>query len=74
MTAGGLTAEGKWKNVDFIPYDVMHRKWQHHLLDLLRQEVQDSGVPKDIDRGWKTTPKASWLICSRETCRLAERD
>jgi hypothetical protein len=57
VTAGGLTAEGKWKNVNFIPYDVMHRKWQYHLLDLLRQEVHDSGVQKDIDRGWKNYPK-----------------
>jgi len=57
VTAGGLTAEGKWKNVNFIPYDVMHRKWQYHLLDLLRQEVLDSGVQKDIDRGWKNYPK-----------------
>jgi hypothetical protein len=57
VTAGGLTAEGKWKNVNFIPYDVMHRKWQYHLLDLLRQEVRDPQVQKDIDRGWKNYPK-----------------
>lgn len=57
VTAGGLTAEGKWKNRNFIPYDVMHRKWQYHLLDLLRQEVRDPGVQKNIDRGWKNYPK-----------------
>ncbi len=51
VTAGGLTTEGKWKNRNFIPDDVMHRKWQYHLLDLLRQEVHDPGVQKDIDRG-----------------------
>ncbi len=57
VTAGGLTDEGKWKNVTFIPYHVMHRKWQYHLLDLLRQEVHDPRVEKDIDRGWKNYPK-----------------
>ena len=57
VTAGGLTAEGNWKNVTFIPYDVMHRKWQYHLLDLLRQEVDDPRVQQDIDRGWNRYPK-----------------
>jgi hypothetical protein len=57
VTAGGLTAEGNWKNVTFIPYEVMHRKWQYHLLDLLRQEVDDPRVQQDIDRGWKNYPK-----------------
>ena len=57
VTAGGLTAEGNWRNVTFIPYEVMHRKWQYHLLDLLRQEVDDPRVQQDIDRGWKNYPK-----------------
>ena len=57
VTAGGLTAEGNWKNVSFIPYDMMHRKWQYHLLDLLRQEIDDPRIQQDIDRGWKNYPK-----------------
>jgi hypothetical protein len=57
VTAGGLTANGKWRNVSFIPYDMMHRKWQYHLLDLLRQEVNDPRVQQHIDRGWKNYPK-----------------
>jgi hypothetical protein len=43
--------------VTFIPYEVMHRKWQYHLLDLLRQEVDDPRVQRDIERGWKDYPK-----------------
>lgn len=57
VTAGGLTAEGNWKHVTFIPYEVMHKKWQYHLLDLLRQQVDDPRVQQDIDRGWKNYPK-----------------
>jgi hypothetical protein len=57
VTAGGLTPEGTWKNVTFIPYDLMHRKWQYHLLDLLRQEVDDPRVEQDIEHGWKGYPK-----------------
>lgn len=57
VTAGGLTPQGDWKDVTFMPYQVMHRKWQYHLLNLLRQVVQDPAVQTDIDRGWKNYPK-----------------
>jgi hypothetical protein len=57
VTAGGLTTDGKWKNVTFIPYTVMHRKWQYHLLDMLRHEVDDPRLQHDLDRGWKNYPK-----------------
>jgi hypothetical protein len=56
-SAGGITTEGTWKNVTFIPDKIMHRKWQYHLLDLLRQEVDDPRVQQDIDRGWKNYRK-----------------
>ncbi len=57
VTAGGLTTAGQWKNVTFIPYEVMHKKWQYHLLDLLRHEVDDPRVQQDLDRGWNNYPK-----------------
>jgi len=57
VTAGGLSPQRTWKAVNFIPYDLMHRKWQYHLLGLLRQHVDDPRVEEDIDRGWKKYPK-----------------
>jgi hypothetical protein len=36
---------------------MMHKKWQYHLLDFLRQEVNDPRIQRDIDRGWKDYPK-----------------
>jgi len=57
MTAGGLDKKGKWKSVSYIPYDMMHRKWQHHLLKMLRQNVCDPNIEKDIDRAWTDYPK-----------------
>lgn len=57
VTAGGLTDHDTWKAVSFIPYDLMHRKWQYHLLNLLRDQVHDPKVQQDIDRGWKKFPK-----------------
>jgi hypothetical protein len=36
---------------------MMHRKWQYHLLTMLRQNVLDTAIQKDIDRAWKNYPK-----------------
>jgi len=57
LTAGGLNPRGQWKSVGFIPYDIMHKKWQYHLLNLLRQHVADPSVAHDIDRAWRSYPK-----------------
>jgi len=35
----------------------MHKKWQYHLLNLLRHHVTDPSVAHDIDRGWRSYPK-----------------
>ena len=57
MTAGGLDPLEQWKNISYIPYDMMHKKWQHHLLKMLRENAPDPAVEKDIDRAWKDYPK-----------------
>ena len=56
MTAGGLDKEGKWKSVSYIPYDMMHKKWQYPLLKMLRENVSDPAIEKDIDRAWRDYP------------------
>ncbi len=55
-TAGGITPQGRWKSVSYIPYEIMHKKWQYHLLTMLRQHVSDPAIHKDLDRAWKNYP------------------
>jgi len=57
MTAGGLDQKSQWKSLSYISYELMHRKWQYHLLNMLRKKVSDPAVEKDIDRAWKDYPK-----------------
>ncbi|MDP6477408.1 MAG: transposase [Nitrospinaceae bacterium] len=57
-SSGGVTKEGKWKAISFIPYDILHRKWQYHLLNFMKEHLpQTPSVKRDIDRGWKQFPK-----------------
>lgn len=37
MTSGGLDAKGEWRRVGFLDFNVLHRKWQHHLLTALKE-------------------------------------
>ncbi|RPJ17790.1 MAG: transposase [Chloroflexi bacterium] len=57
MTAGGIDKKGRWKPVSYIPYKMMHRKWQYHLLEMLREHAADPAIDKDIDRAWTDYPK-----------------
>jgi len=57
MTAGGIADNDKWKSVSYIPYEIMHRKWQFHLLNMLKENVCDPAIAKDVDRAWKDYPK-----------------
>jgi hypothetical protein len=56
MTAGGLDKKGQWKSVFYIPYEMMHKKWQYYLLKMLRKNVSDPNIEKDIDRAWREYP------------------
>jgi hypothetical protein len=45
------------KSISYIPYEMMYKKWQYHLLKMLRENVSDPAIEKDIDRAWRDYPK-----------------
>jgi hypothetical protein len=57
VTGGGLNPEGGWTPVSYIPFEIIHRKWQYHLLTLLREEVSDPAADRAIGQAWKQYPK-----------------
>jgi len=57
MTAGGLDKNSQWQSVSYIPYEIMHKKWQYHLLKMLREKVSDPAIEKDIDQAWTDYPR-----------------
>ena len=57
LTEGGITPQGTWKTVSYIPFDLIHHKWQYHLLNMLRQNVSDPRINQDIDQAWRKYPK-----------------
>lgn len=57
LTEGGITPQNTWKTVSYIPFDLIHRKWQYHLLNMLRENISDPRINQDIDRAWEQYPK-----------------
>jgi hypothetical protein len=57
VTSGGLHSKtGSWSRTDFFPYEMLHKKWQYHLLSMLKREVGPAAQP-DIDHCWNEYPK-----------------
>ena len=49
-TSGGWDQEAKqWVHLDYIPYPLLRKKWQWHLLTMLRQTVQSKELQRLID-------------------------
>jgi hypothetical protein len=50
-TSGGYDrVEERWEHVRFLPYDLLHRQWQWHLLDTLRQTLATDEMKRLVDQ------------------------
>ena len=57
VPAGGLDPQGRWKKIRCIPFDLLHRTWQYHLLTMLREQIDDPHIEPDLDHGFTHYPK-----------------
>ncbi len=49
-TSGGLDQEtNRWVNLDYLPYRLLHKKWQWYLLEMLREQLDTNKVEKLVD-------------------------
>jgi putative transposase len=53
MTSGGVTPQQKWREVDYFPFQVLHKKWQYHLFTMLKQRVGTRAIKDKIDALWR---------------------
>lgn len=59
MSSGGLTKgkEQRWRELKYIPFKLLHKKWQYYLFEMLKKEVGTEAIKKHIDKLWKKYPK-----------------
>jgi len=49
-TSGGWDAETRqWRHLDYVPYPLLRKKWQWHLLTMLRQTVKTPEIRRLVD-------------------------
>ena len=57
-TSGGLDEEShKWVHLNYLPYPLLHKKWQWYLLEMLREKLDTDEIDKLVDCCYKRYPK-----------------
>lgn len=57
MTDGGINPEsGKWVDLRYFPYEMIHKKWQYHLLRMVKSVFSTDKIKALIDELWKKYP------------------
>jgi hypothetical protein len=58
MSSGGIDENNKvWKELRSVNYDTMHKKWQYHLLKLMREWDKSKEMNSLIDTLYKQYPR-----------------
>jgi Putative transposase len=56
-TSGGYDGLGdRWEHLAYLPYALLRRQWQWHLLTMLRQTLRTEAIAPLVDRGFRQYP------------------
>src|SRR5256712_9644 len=56
-TSGGYDAPGEcWEHLQYLPYALLRRKWQWHLLTMLRQTLKTEAIDQLVDGCFRKYP------------------
>ena len=56
-TSGGYDAQGaRWEHLPYLPYDLLRRKWQWHLLSTLRKTLATDAIKQLVDVCFRKDP------------------
>jgi hypothetical protein len=57
-TSGGLDQDtGKWVHLGYLPYEVLHKKWQWHFLEMVKRELDTEEIERLVDDCYNKYPK-----------------
>jgi hypothetical protein len=56
-TSGGYDAAGEcWEHLQYLPYDLLRRTWQWHLLSMMRKTLETDAIHQLVDTCFKKYP------------------
>jgi hypothetical protein len=57
-TSGGYDGQGeRWEHLQYLPYELLRRTWQWHLLTMLRKTLETETIKQLVDACFKRYPK-----------------
>lgn len=57
MTSGGVVPDKGWREVNYVPFTVLHKKWQYHLFTMLKEHVRTREMQQTLDALWRQYPR-----------------
>jgi hypothetical protein len=68
MTDGGLDPEQGWHKLGFMPYHILHKKWEYYLFNMVVEVLAaEPGVAELIDELWQRYPNGLVAHLQEET-------
>ncbi len=56
-TSGGYDGQGeRWEHLNYLPYDLLRRTWQWHLLSMLRKTLETDAITQLVDACFRKYP------------------
>jgi hypothetical protein len=75
MTAGGLATNrygGRyWVKLKYLPYEILHKKWQYHLFEMLKEQVPTKEMRAKIDELYRKYPNG--LVANIQKGKVPKR-
>ncbi len=58
LTSGGICEEKKeWMEMGYLPFEIIHKKWQYHLLNMIKEQIPTEYMKRMADKLYKLYPK-----------------
>lgn len=62
VTEGGLGNSGKWKDINYVHYEILRNSWQFLLLSKIKEEYsQNAKIKRTIAKLWKQKDKGFYV-------------
>ena len=56
-TSGGYDGQGeRWEHLQYLPYELLRRKWQWHLMSMLRKTLETEAINRLVDTCFRKYP------------------
>jgi len=71
-TSGGYDNQGeRWEHLQYLPYALLRRKWQWHLLSTLRKTLATDAIKRLVDVCFRKYPNAGLPVVTEQKVALS---